>query len=94
MRSTQLTEVQKIRIARLTSVVIGFSVVALGILVGMVPGNLLEICYKTINLLVSPLFGLFFMALFVRRATSAGTLVGAAVGVAVMVMEVIRARLS
>ena len=35
-------------------------------------GNLLEIAYKVVNLLTAPLFGLFFMAMFVRWASTAG----------------------
>ena len=38
---------------------------------------------KVVNLFVAPLFGLFFMALFVRFAMSFGTFVGAAAGVSV-----------
>jgi len=53
--------------------------------VGIVQGNLLEIAYKVTNLLVAPLFGLFFMALFVRWATSFGTFVGAAFGLVTVV---------
>ena len=54
--------------------------------VGMVKGNLLEIAYKVVNLLTAPLFGLFFMAIFVRRATSLGTIVGAVCGLAVVAL--------
>jgi solute:Na+ symporter, SSS family len=38
-----------------------------------------------VNLLVAPLFGLFFMAMFVRWATGFGSLVGAACGLIVAV---------
>ena len=37
-------------------------------------------CNKTNGLFVGPLFGLFFMALFVKRATSFGTIIGAIYG--------------
>ena len=60
-------------------------VVALGVLVGQVEGNLLELCYKIANLLSVPLFLLFFMAMFVPWATSFGTLTGAACSAAVAV---------
>ena len=40
-------------------------VVALSTGVGMVQGNLLEVTFKVSNLLTAPLFGLFFMAMFV-----------------------------
>ncbi len=64
---------------------VGAVVVVLSTAVGAVTGNLLEIAFKVTNLLVAPLFGLFFMALFVRWGTSFGTMVGAAFGVATVV---------
>lgn len=70
---------------KLVSVAVGALVVCLSLFVNMVHGNLLEICYKVVNLLTAPLFGLFFMAMFVRWATAFGTLVGAACGVATAV---------
>jgi SSS family solute:Na+ symporter len=70
---------------RLVAWCVGVVVVALSTGVNVVPGNLLEIAYRVTNLLVAPLFGLFFMALFVRWATSFGTLVGAAFGLATVV---------
>ena len=60
----------------------GSVVVALSTGVGMVQGNLLEIAFKVVNLLTAPLFGLFFMAMFVRWATQAGTIIGAVFGLA------------
>lgn len=71
--------------AKVVSLVVGLIVVFLSSFVGMVQGNLLEICYKVVNLLTVPLFGLFFMAMFVRWATGFGTIVGAVAGVAVAV---------
>ncbi|NLE37605.1 MAG: hypothetical protein GX621_06225, partial [Pirellulaceae bacterium] len=47
---------------------------------------LLEVGFKVVNLLTAPLFGLFFMAMFVRRASAAGTLIGAAFGLATVVV--------
>lgn len=61
---------------------VGVVVVLLSTVVRAVSGNLLEIAFKVTNLLVAPLFGLFFMALFVPWATSFGTFVGAAFGLA------------
>jgi solute:Na+ symporter, SSS family len=43
-------------------------------------GNLLEIAYKVVNLFTAPLFGLFFMAMFVRWATGFGTPIGVVFG--------------
>lgn len=74
-----------VRRSRLVAWTVGFVVVLLSTGVGAVSGNLLEIAYKVTNLLVAPLFGLFFMALFVRFATSFGTVVGAVFGVATVI---------
>ncbi|MCC6681862.1 MAG: sodium/solute symporter [Phycisphaeraceae bacterium] len=70
---------------RIISVAIGVLVILLSGSVAFVQGNLLELAYKLVNLLTAPLFGLFFMALFVRRATAFSTYVGAVVGVVVVV---------
>ena len=42
----------------------------------MVQGNLLEVCYKVVNLLTAPLAGLFFLAMFVPWAKGFGAIVG------------------
>jgi Na+/proline symporter len=76
---------EHVRRTRSVAWCVGAVVVALSTGVGVVQGNLLEIAYKVTNLLVSPLFGLFYMALFVRHATSFGTIVGAACGLATVV---------
>lgn len=74
-----------VRRTRYVSWCVGVIVVLLSSAVGIVQGNLLEVAFKVTNLLVAPLFGLFFMALFVRWATSFGTFVGAAFGLATVV---------
>ncbi len=74
-----------VRRAKYVSVLVGLIVVFLSSFVGMVQGNLLELCYKVVNLLTAPLFGLFFMAMFVRWATGVGTIAGAVAGIVVVV---------
>ena len=76
--------VNHVRRAKIISVFVGLVVIGLSSGVGMVKGNLLEVAYKLVNLLTAPLFGLFFMAIFVRWATGIGTIVGAFFGVAVV----------
>ena len=76
LRKTAMTEADKLRLAKLISVGIGVVIVLLSLLIGNIKGNLLELTYKTINLLVAPLFVPFFMAMFVRQATPAGTFIG------------------
>ncbi len=74
-----------VRMARFISVLVGSIVIFLSSFVGSVQGNLLEVTYKIVNLLTVPLFGLFFMAIFVPWAKSWATIFGAAGGVAVVV---------
>lgn len=61
---------------RLVSAMVGAVAVGLSVLVGFVEGNLLEHCYKLVNLFVGPLAAIFFLALWVPWATSFGALVG------------------
>jgi SSS family solute:Na+ symporter len=76
----------EVRLARVISVLIGVVVVLLSTFMMYVHGNLFEVSFKVVNLFVAPLFGLFFMALFVRWATATGTLVGVVCGVSVAVV--------
>jgi SSS family solute:Na+ symporter len=76
---------QNVRRTRYVSWCVGVVVVLLSSFVGIVEGNLLEVAYKVTNLLVAPLFGLFFMALFVPWSTNFGTFVGAAFGLVTVV---------
>ena len=68
----------------LISILVGAVVVLLSSGVGTVKGNLLAVAFKICNLLTAPLFGLFFMAMYVRGATVAGTHIGAASGLVVV----------
>jgi SSS family solute:Na+ symporter len=68
------------------SYLIGAIVVAMSLGVNMVQGNLLEICYKVVNLLTVPLAGLFLLAMFVPWARTFGSLVGLVVGLVVVVL--------
>ena len=81
-RRTTPTEAAQVRLAKLISWSIGAAVVLISLLVGRIGGSLLELIHKVGNLLVVPLFVLFFMALFVPWATSFGTLAAAAASVA------------
>lgn len=85
-RGPNAREADHVMRARAISWSIGLLVVLLSTVVGLIKGNLLEIAFKVVNLLVAPLFGLFFTALFMRRATSFGTFVGAGFGLATVVL--------
>ena len=58
------------------AVALGVVVALSSFLVAYVSGNLLDVVIKVVNLVVAPLFVLFFMALFVPWATSRGTVAG------------------
>ena len=61
---------------KLIAVALGVVVALSSFLVAYVSGNLLDVAIKVVNLVVAPLFVLFFMALFVPWATSRGTVAG------------------
>lgn len=83
--SRKLSDRQHVKRARMVSMMTGVVVIGLSLLVERVPGNFLEVINKLGNLLVAPLFTLFFMAIFVRWANAVGTWVGAVVSVAMAV---------
>ena len=56
--------------------VIGLLVAGASILVGYVQGNLFDVIVKVVNLVVAPLFVLFFVALFVPKSTDRGVAAG------------------
>ncbi len=60
-------------------------VVALSMANLLFVGNLVERCFKLINLLTAPLFVLFFLALFVRRANEFGAWAGLLASIATAV---------
>ena len=47
---------------------------------GAIPGNITSVTTKTANLLTTPIFGLFFFAMFVPFASPRGVWVGAIFG--------------
>ncbi len=67
-RKTPITGRRAVHLNQLISVLIGVVVVVLGLLVDRVPGNLLENTFRVSNLLVAPLFVLFFLSLFIKGA--------------------------
>ena len=86
-------EAHKVRLAKIVSWLVGGFIVVVSTLVGLMDGNLLEINFRTSNLLVAPLFVLFFMAIFVPWATTFGAwssiIAATAVAVAIAFKEVL-----
>ncbi len=74
------TEELRLRTTKILSFTIGLLVVAASLLVRYVPGNFLEMTNKLANLETTTIFGLFFLALFVRSATPLGALMGTLYG--------------
>ena len=81
-RSKPHTETEKVALARAVALVIGIVIVFASLGMKWVPGNLVEVTSKTSNLFVVPLFGLFFMAMFVPWATPYGAAFGSLYGLA------------
>lgn len=85
-RTEPMQETTHVFLAKIISVFVGLTVVLLSFLIDNLQGNITELAYKVCNLLTAPLFGLFFMAMFVRFATPIGTLCGAAAGLATVIL--------
>lgn len=75
-RKKKMTDIMHLRTAKLVSVVVGIVVVLISLYVYAVPGNLLEVSFRLVNLLTVPLFIMFFMAMFIPWATVFGTWAG------------------
>ena len=75
-RKNPISDIDQVKLAKIISIVIGVIIVLLSLFIGNVKGNLLELTYKTVNLLVAPLFVPFFMAMFVRWAKPTATFIG------------------
>jgi SSS family solute:Na+ symporter len=77
-RATPLSGAQQVRQVRWLCCVLGLAVIVISLVATYVPGNLLEMCFRVVNLLTAPLFVLFFMAMFVPAATAPATWIAAA----------------
>lgn len=70
------TDTEHVRIARRMAFTIGLFVVIASSMMGLVDGNYTAVTRKTSNLLTTPIFGLFFFALFVPFASPRGVWIG------------------
>ena len=66
--------------------VISFVAIGLSLLNLLIAGNLVERCFKIVNLLTAPLFVLFFLALFVKWANATGAWASLAASIFVAVL--------
>lgn len=67
---------RELHIVMLVTALLGITVAASCYLISFVPGNLLDVMMKVVNLVTAPLFVLFFLALFVPFATNRGAITG------------------
>jgi SSS family solute:Na+ symporter len=74
-----------VRRLRWLTLAVGVASVLISIGNTFIEGNLLDRCYKVVNLLTAPLFVLFFLALFVKWATPLGAWCGLIASVATAV---------
>ena len=79
------SDAARMKLARWISGVIGGLVLLLSLQVGRIQGNLIDLIFRAVNLLTAPLFVLFFLAMFVRWATTFGAHVAAVASVAAAV---------
>lgn len=70
----------ELRNIKISSGFIGILVVLLSLVIPYVPGNIIEVTAKTNGLFIAPLFNLFFMALFIKKATPFGVVMGSLYG--------------
>ncbi len=80
------SEAQNMRVTKCMSFGIGFAVVGASLLVQKVPGNFLEMSGKLGALEATVIFGLFYLALFVRCATPLGAVLGVIAGLSSTVL--------
>jgi SSS family solute:Na+ symporter len=79
-RANPMSDQTHVRAARAIAVIVGVIVIGGSTLIEYVPGNLLVVSKRATGLLVTPIFTLFFMAMFVRFATASGANAGALAG--------------
>lgn len=84
-QSKQYTQDESVSLARYVSVTVGVIAVLLSMFVGQLASNLMELCIKVVNLLTSPLFVLFFLALFVPWAKPRGAIAATVASISVAV---------
>jgi Na+/proline symporter len=84
-RSQPLTQYESVRLARFVSVAVGLLALLLSNVVPYLATNLLEVCMNVVNLLTTPLFVLFFLALFVPWARPIGSIAATIASVTVAV---------
>lgn len=75
VRKKKSDPVSDLKMIKTISAVLGIVISCSCFLISYVTGNLLDVVIKVVNLVVAPLFVLFFMALFIPFATNRGSVI-------------------
>ena len=84
--AAERTEVAKMRLTHILVLAMGVTVIAGGVAMGAIKGDIFEIMSKTADLLACPVFGLFFLAIFVKHSTPFGAVFGAIYSISAAVL--------
>jgi solute:Na+ symporter, SSS family len=79
-RSAAQSDSDSLKNIRITSGGIGMLVIVFSLIIPLIPGNIIEVTAKTNGLFIAPLFNLFYMALFVKKAKPMGVIAGSVYG--------------
>ncbi|MBN1346665.1 MAG: sodium/solute symporter [Phycisphaerae bacterium] len=76
----QLSDETMLKFAKILGLALGLTATVLALFVDKIEGNILVITNKSTSCVVGPLFGLFALGMFTRRANQFGAIAGPAVG--------------
>lgn len=83
---TEQTSVNEVARLKWLTWIVAIVAMSLSILNTVIAGNIVERCYKVVNLLTAPLFVLFYLALFVKWANPIGAWLGLLSSTAVAIL--------
>ena len=84
---SEATDRTKLLISRISSVVLGISVTIMACYIGRL-GDIFTITAKLINMFAGPLFGVFILGMFTKRANAASVLIAGLAGALVGILTV------
>jgi len=79
-RGKDASDMASLRFAKVLGLALGLTATVLALFVGNIEGNIVEVTNKSTSCVVGPLFGLFALGMFTRRANQFGAIAGPAVG--------------
>ncbi len=84
---------RQLRVAQVSSLVLGLLVTGLACLVGQM-GDVFQIAAKLIQGFIGPLFGIFLLAMFTRRANALGVMIGGVIGTVLTALAIFADKLA